>query len=84
MDHAFWIDHDYDRAHASDGRTRYGAYLRQHTADLTEAWDGGPARFAALAWWIANSPVMWPGYVQAHPRVRGARLHHNDWDGSLT
>ena len=28
---AFWVDRDYDREHASDGNSRYGAYLRDAT-----------------------------------------------------
>ena len=26
---AFWIDYDYDRENASDGVSRYGAYVRR-------------------------------------------------------
>ena len=36
---AFWIDYDYDRENASDGISRYGAYVRQSTS-LAECWDG--------------------------------------------
>ena len=29
---AFWIDYDYDRENASDGVSRYGAYVRRSSA----------------------------------------------------
>jgi hypothetical protein len=79
---AFWVDQDYDRAHASDGISRYGAYLRDVTF---EPWtDHGQAvEWAAFAWRRATSPVMSPGYVRCHPRVLGAQLERSGWDGSL-
>lgn len=63
-----------DRERASNGQSRFGAYLFQHghrffseegtpTADVVE--------FAFAAWDIANSPMMAPGYVRTHPRVTG-------------
>ena len=36
---AFWIDYDYDRENASDGISRYGAYVRRSSA-MAESWDG--------------------------------------------
>jgi hypothetical protein len=36
---AFWIDYDYDRENASDGISRYGAYVRR-SSTLAESWDG--------------------------------------------
>jgi len=79
---AFWIDRDYDRAHASDGISRYGAYLRDA---IFEPWtDHDQAvEWAAFAWRRATSPVMSPGYVRYHPAVLGARLERSGWDGSL-
>ena len=39
-----WIDADYDRSSASDGVSRYGAYLVGH-AELFDPWqDAGPDR----------------------------------------
>jgi hypothetical protein len=35
------------------------------------------------AWTLATGPVMSPGYVRCHPRIRRARLERSDWDGSL-
>lgn len=79
---AFWIDHDYDREHASDGVSRYGAYLRDARF---EAWtdDDQRVELAEFAWERATGPVMSPGYVRYHPRILTARLARSDWDGSL-
>jgi hypothetical protein len=73
-----WVDMDYDRARASDGVSRYGAYLRGHTeefAPLYGADAGGitldPGEFAAAALRVATGPIMSPGYVRWHPRVQG-------------
>jgi hypothetical protein len=87
-DKAFWIDTEYDKDRASDGISRYGAYVRQHIGDFAECWDGTwedalPVHFAAHAWRVATSPIMAPGYVRKHPRVLAASLEHSYWDGSL-
>lgn len=79
---AFWVDRDYDREHASDGISRYGAYLRDAAF---EPWtdDDQATEWAMFAWERATGPVMSPGYVRYHPRVLGARLERSGWDGSL-
>jgi hypothetical protein len=79
---AFWVDRDYDRERASDGRSRYGAYLRDASF---EPWtDNDQAvEWAVFAWERATGPVMSPGYVRYHPRVLAARLGRSGWDGSL-
>jgi len=79
---AFWVDRDYDRKHASDGVSSYGAYLRDATF---QPWtdDGQAGEWAVFAWERATGPVMSPGYVRYHPRVLAARLERNGWDGSL-
>lgn len=67
------VDDDYDRANASDGHSRYGAYLAQHPRDF-EAWDPeplSPSEFAVAAWRIATSPIMSPGYVRTRPDLAG-------------
>jgi hypothetical protein len=80
---AFWIDGDYDRERASDGISRYGAYLRDASF---EPWtdDGQAVEWAVFAWQRATGPVMCPGYVRYHPRVLAARLDRSGWDGGLT
>jgi hypothetical protein len=79
---AFWVDRGYDREHASDGVSRYGAYLRDAAF---EPWtdDDQATEWAVFAWQRATGPVMSPGYVRYHPQVLGARLERSGWDGSL-
>jgi hypothetical protein len=79
---AFWVDQDYDRAHASGGISRYGAYLRDAAF---EPWTDHDqvVEWAAFAWRRATGPVMSPGYVRCHLRVLAARLERSSWDGSL-
>jgi hypothetical protein len=78
----FWVDRDYDRSHASDGISRYSAYLRDASF---EPWtDNDQAvEWAVFAWERATGPVMSPGYVRYHPGVLAARLGRSSWDGSL-
>ena len=56
----FWVDRYYDCAHASDGISRYGSYLRDATF---EPWTDNDhaVEWAAFAWRRATSPVMSPG-----------------------
>lgn len=72
---AFWVDADYDREYASDGRSRYGAYLAMHTREFIDVGceqpTDDPRLFAAAAFTIACAPIMAPGYVRRHPRVHG-------------
>ena len=86
---AFWIDEEYDRDQASDGVSRFGAYVRQSAA-VAECWDGTwddpgtrQALFAGAAWSTATGPVMAPGYVRHHPRVLTGKVACNAWDGTL-
>ncbi len=86
---AFWVDDEYDREQASDGVSRFGAYMRQ-AGTITECWDGTwddahvrRARFAEAVWTIATTPVMSPGYVRRRPRLLSARVEFNTWDATL-
>jgi hypothetical protein len=88
---AFRIDEDYDNANASDGVSRYGAYVRNSVSQFAECWDGTwddpqslRVDFATTAWRVATGPVMAPGYVRFHSRILDARLERNNWDGSMT
>src|SRR5713226_3753 len=80
MSEAFWIDAELDRDKASDGVSRYGAYVRSRIpGGFSECWDGtfdcGLAeRFAAMAWRTATAPVMAPPYVRRQPVVLSARI----------
>ena len=94
MSDAFWTEEEWDREAASDGISRYGAYVRHRIpGGFEECWDGtfeiGRAkRFAALAWYTATGPVMAPPYANRHPAILGASLEVNfeadDADLSLT
>jgi hypothetical protein len=79
---AFWVDRDYDRGCASDGISRYGAYLRDAAF---EPWtdDNQAVEWAVFAWRRATGPVISPGYVCYHARVLAARLERSGWDGGL-
>jgi hypothetical protein len=79
----FWIDDQYDRDHASDGHSRYGAYLHQHEQELAEDLEWGPHSFLASIWRIGSMPVMAPGYIRQHPQVEDHRLSRDDYDGHL-
>jgi hypothetical protein len=91
---ALWIDQEYDRDQASDGVSRFGAYVRRSgaIAECLAERDGVAgqdtqtlqARFAAAAWETALPPVMSPGYVRRHRRVLSARMEFNPWDATLT
>ncbi len=81
-----WIDADWDRSQASDGVSRYGAYLRSHANLFDDAWredalDGitqDPGEFAIAAFRVATGPIMSPGYVCWHPRVLDYKVSHGD------
>jgi hypothetical protein len=76
MTRAFCVDEDYDTRAASNGHSRYGSYLYSRAHLFCE--DGEPTTdpqlFAATAFTIACAPVMSPGYVHQHPRIR-----HMSW-----
>src|SRR6266536_38462 len=82
---AAWLDLDYDREYASDGVSRYGAYLR----DRAWWWDDDPAAdadraavvSAARCWEIANGPIMGPALVVLHPRILTAQAGVDEYDG---
>lgn len=81
----FVPDDRYDRDHASDFESRYGAYLRRNTALFLDSYEDltrDRLEFAAAAWRIAQAPVMSPPYVLAHPRVLSAEPTW-DFDGRL-
>jgi hypothetical protein len=78
-----WVDAAWDRANASDGISRYGAYLRSHAEAFAPLYgpnaDGitlDPGEFAAAAFRVATGPIMSPGYVRWYPRVLGHTVSH--------
>jgi len=70
------IDDAHDRSAASDGISRYGAYLRNNHLEFRD-WDGSVApavEFAAAAWRTATGPVMGPGYAEIRADINGIRI----------
>ncbi len=70
------IDEERDRSHASDGVSRYGAYLRNR---VSEFWDydgtvASPVEFAAAAWRNATGPVMGSGYAEIRADINSIRI----------
>ena len=60
------IDDDYDHRHASDGFSRFGAYLAMRLPAVLEDDPDvmiDPVRWASFAWATATTPVMSPGYL---------------------
>jgi hypothetical protein len=83
VQHAFWLDEDFDREHAPDGHSRYGAEVRRRAGEFSDAWDDiAPVTFAATAWRLATT--LSPGYVRWHRRIVSATCLRSPWDGSLT
>lgn len=83
------VNDPYDRDNASDGHSRYGAYLRQNANLFRDAWSDeprpveDPAEFAVHAWRVATGPIMVPGYVQVRPDLHGITLHRDQDDHAL-
>jgi hypothetical protein len=81
---AFWLDQDFDREHAGDGSSRYGAVVRSRTDLFDESWgDIAPVSFACTAWRLATEPILSPGFVRWHRRIVHAVCVRNSWDGGL-
>lgn len=80
----FEIDRQDDRERASDGISRYGAYLAQRYDDALEHDDiDDPHRWAAWCWHVATPPVMAPGFVRLLDPVIRASVYRDDWQGDL-
>lgn len=76
---AFTIDERYDRVHAGDRRSRFGAYLTRRTfLDVDDEPTSDPAWFAIMALETALPPVMSPPYVAPHRRILRVRGHRDD------
>ncbi|GLZ05286.1 hypothetical protein Acsp03_27520 [Actinomadura sp. NBRC 104412] len=82
----FIFDDATDRDLASDGVSRYGAYLRLHHSEF-RCWEddpitGDPAEFARAAWEVARSPIMSPPYVTwTSERVQSVTFAVSGYDG---
>ncbi|MEV8634316.1 hypothetical protein AB0395_21940 [Streptosporangium sp. NPDC051023] len=68
------LNHEDDRASASDGVSRYGAYLRLHVQEFAYALEERDAAdFAAAAFKVASPPIL-TGYLRSHPRILSTTL----------
>jgi hypothetical protein len=75
------IDEAYDRTYASDGFSRYGAYLAKRlpaVADDDPDVLNDPVRWAAFAWATATSPVMSPAYLDWHGPIEDIQVGWDD------
>ncbi len=78
----FWLDEAYDREHAPDQVSRYGAEVRGRPGEFTGTWDDiSPVPFTVTAWQLATS--LTPAYVRWHRRITAAMCRSSPWDGSL-
>ena len=78
----FWLDEGYDREHAPDHVSRYGAQVRERSAEFAGTWDDiSPVPFTVTAWQLATS--LTPAYVRWHRRIIAAACQSSPWDGSL-
>lgn len=78
------VDTEYDQDYASDGRSRFGAYVGQHSDQLRD-FDGEPAQapyFATGAWRIATV-LMDPGYVRVRADLAGITVSVADGEPDL-
>jgi hypothetical protein len=83
------VNDQYDRDNASDGTSRFNAYLQQRPDEFRDGWSDEPApikdpvEFAIHAWRVATAPVMVPGYVWVRPDLHAVTLHRDEDDGTL-
>lgn len=77
------VDESYDRGYASDGISRFGAYVRQRAHLFVDDWEPlSPVTFACTVWSIATGPVMAPGYVRVRQEMT-VRCTHGEEPGVL-
>ncbi|MEV5204931.1 hypothetical protein [Streptomyces sp. NPDC053720] len=74
------VDEVTDRDRASDGYSRYGAYIADRTKEKFQEYDGttlSAAEFAAAAWETATPPVL-IGYVLLRPDVKAITTYYTE------
>lgn len=73
----WWLNDLHDRENASDGYSRYGAYLASRRDQLL-AWTDGACHpeleCAAWCWSVATSPVMSPAYANEPRDVESTHI----------
>ena len=70
------IDDAADRSRASNGISRYSAYLRNSSSEFRDYDDtvASPVEFAAAAWRNATGPIMGPGYAEIRADITSIRI----------
>jgi hypothetical protein len=86
-DPPFFVDDAYDVENASDGVSRFGAYLRHNATAFNDGDDQvtpDPVDFAIEAWRVATGPIMAPAYLRiGDGRILAATCGRNHFDGNL-
>lgn len=75
------IDEAYDLARASDGFSRYGAYLAMRLPAIVDDDPDvltDPVRWAAFAWASATTPVMSPAYLDWRGPIEDIQICWDD------
>lgn len=79
-----YVDEEGDRAQASNGYSRYAAYLEYRSTEFYDEKPGDPLTaedFAAAAWRNATPPIL-IGYVVHRPDIHSITAAHTE-DGDL-
>ncbi|MGW7268283.1 hypothetical protein [Streptomyces sp. NPDC054842] len=75
------VDETADRERASNGHSRYGAYIADRPAKFHEYDSPGTCltadEFAAAAWEVATPPIL-IGYVNLRPDIQSVTTHYTD------
>ncbi|HET7488280.1 MAG TPA: hypothetical protein VFJ85_10145 [Acidimicrobiales bacterium] len=81
---ATWSVHErHDRDQASDGHSRYGAYLDSRLHHLVGDGQPSPEAWAAWCWNVATPPTMGPGYARWSDPVESTTCWRSCEDGRL-
>lgn len=79
----WYFDEAYDRVRASDGLSRYGAYLADRLAAAGEEIDD-PPHWTAWCWRVATRPIMRPPFVCERDPIIETWLWPDPDTGGLT
>lgn len=75
------VDETYDQTRASDGFSRYGAYLAMRLPAIVDDDPDvltDPVRWAAFAWASATTPVMSPAYLDWQGPIEDIQICWDD------
>ncbi len=82
-----YVDHKYDRDNATNGESRFTAYVNKLRREFAD-WEDmdrptSPEKFAAAAWRVATGPIMSPGYARIRPDLHKVTAHPDTEEGGL-